>query len=180
MLIKASEKLKGGGSSRKLKLHHPELIKPAYMKNALWSPRYFAGSVGGTPISVVQTIHQATNQTPLNRFAFPLSFPALKGRGMARISVSSVQNAVTLPPPTTVNHKTSLYTVTVATLTMQTKMQHWLLRNEESFQFYKLERCCLTVEVSELSQIVCVEAPLRPAELKARLVVSNEASKRKG
>lgn len=27
-----------GVSSRKLKLHHPELIKPAYLKNALWSP----------------------------------------------------------------------------------------------------------------------------------------------
>ena len=31
-----------GVSSRQLKLHHPELIKPAYMKNALWSPSYFA------------------------------------------------------------------------------------------------------------------------------------------
>lgn len=43
-----------GVSSRKLKLPHPELIKPAYMKNALWSPSYFAGSVGGAPISVVR------------------------------------------------------------------------------------------------------------------------------
>lgn len=43
-----------GVSSRKLKLHHPELIKPAYMKNALWSPSYFAGSVGGAPISIIK------------------------------------------------------------------------------------------------------------------------------
>ena len=43
-----------GVSSRKLKLHHPELIKPAYMKSALWSPSYFAGSVGGAPIEVLK------------------------------------------------------------------------------------------------------------------------------
>ena len=43
-----------GVSSRKLKLHHPELVKPAYMKNALWSPSYFAGSVGGAPIDVLK------------------------------------------------------------------------------------------------------------------------------
>lgn len=43
-----------GVSSRRLKLLHPELIKPAYMKNALWSPSYYAGSVGGAPISVIR------------------------------------------------------------------------------------------------------------------------------
>ncbi len=43
-----------GVSSRKLKLYHPELIKPAYMKNALWSPSYFAGSCGGAPIEVLK------------------------------------------------------------------------------------------------------------------------------
>lgn len=43
-----------GVSSRKLKLYHPELIKSAYMKNALWSPSYFAGSCGGAPIEVLK------------------------------------------------------------------------------------------------------------------------------
>lgn len=43
-----------GVSSRRLKQIHPELIKPAYLKNALWSPSYYAGSVGGAPISVVR------------------------------------------------------------------------------------------------------------------------------
>ncbi|WP_373332011.1 transposase [Thiopseudomonas alkaliphila] len=43
-----------GVSSRRLKLLHPELVKPAYMKNALWSPSYYAGSVGGAPISVIR------------------------------------------------------------------------------------------------------------------------------
>ncbi|WP_373332682.1 IS200/IS605 family transposase [Thiopseudomonas alkaliphila] len=43
-----------GVSSRRLKLLHPELVKPAYMKNALWSPSYYAGSVGDAPISVIR------------------------------------------------------------------------------------------------------------------------------
>ena len=43
-----------GVSSRRLKLLHPELVKPAYMKNALWSPSYYAGSVGSAPISVIR------------------------------------------------------------------------------------------------------------------------------
>jgi REP-associated tyrosine transposase len=51
-----------GVSSRKLKLHHPELIKPAYMKNALWSPSYFAGSVGGAPISVIRQYIEQQNR----------------------------------------------------------------------------------------------------------------------
>ncbi|WP_106475507.1 IS200/IS605 family transposase [Phytohalomonas tamaricis] len=50
-----------GVSSRRMKLLHPELVQPAYMKNALWSPSYFAGSVGGAPLSVVkQYIEQQT------------------------------------------------------------------------------------------------------------------------
>jgi putative transposase len=44
-----------------MKLLHPELVQPAYRKNALWSPSYFAGSVGGAPLSVVkQYIEQQT------------------------------------------------------------------------------------------------------------------------
>jgi len=43
-----------GVSSRRLKQLHPELIKPAYMKNSLWSPSYYAGNVGGAPISVIR------------------------------------------------------------------------------------------------------------------------------
>ncbi|WP_458735720.1 IS200/IS605 family transposase [Zobellella taiwanensis] len=43
-----------GVSSRKMKHYHPELIKPAYMKDALWSPSYFAGSVGGAPLEVLK------------------------------------------------------------------------------------------------------------------------------
>ena len=50
-----------GVSSRRLKQLHPELVKPAYVKNSLWSPSYYAGSVGGAPISVIrQYIEQQT------------------------------------------------------------------------------------------------------------------------
>ena len=43
-----------GVSSRKLKLYHPELNKAAYLKNALWSPSYFASSCGGAPINIIR------------------------------------------------------------------------------------------------------------------------------
>jgi len=42
-----------GVSSRKLKLHHPE-VSNRYFKAALWSPSYFAGSCGGAPIEIVK------------------------------------------------------------------------------------------------------------------------------
>ena len=42
-----------GVSSRKLKLHHPEVTN-MYFKSALWSPSYFAGSCGGAPIDIVR------------------------------------------------------------------------------------------------------------------------------
>ena len=51
-----------GVSSPRLKQMHPELVKSAYMKNALWSPSYYAGSVGGAPIAVIrQYIEQQTS-----------------------------------------------------------------------------------------------------------------------
>ncbi|MFC0708781.1 IS200/IS605 family transposase [Azorhizophilus paspali] len=50
-----------GASSRRMKQLHPELVAPAYRSNALWSPSYFAGSVGGAPLAVVkQYIEQQT------------------------------------------------------------------------------------------------------------------------
>lgn len=41
-------------SSRKLKLHFPELNQVTWRRNALWSSGYFACSVGGAPISVLK------------------------------------------------------------------------------------------------------------------------------
>ncbi len=42
-----------GVSSRKLKLHHPEVAN-RYYKSALWSPSYFAASCGGAPMEVIK------------------------------------------------------------------------------------------------------------------------------
>ena len=42
-----------GVSSRKLKLHHPEIAN-RYYKSALWSPSYFAASCGGAPLEAIK------------------------------------------------------------------------------------------------------------------------------
>jgi putative transposase len=46
-----------GVSSRRLRQQFPALEKH-YYKNALWSRSYFAGSVGGAPLSVLKTFIQ--------------------------------------------------------------------------------------------------------------------------
>ena len=51
-----------GVSSRKLKRHYPELSSPSYQKDALWSPSYFASSVGGAPISVLKQYIEQQNR----------------------------------------------------------------------------------------------------------------------
>jgi putative transposase len=51
-LAKLVNSLKGV-SSRKLKLHHPEVAN-RYYKSALWSPSYFAASCGGAPIEIIR------------------------------------------------------------------------------------------------------------------------------
>ena len=42
-----------GVSSRRLKLHHPEVAN-RYYKSALWSPGYFAASCGVAPIEIIK------------------------------------------------------------------------------------------------------------------------------
>lgn len=51
-ISKIVQQLKGV-SSRKLKLHHPEIAK-RYFKGHLWSPSYFAGSCGGAPLDILK------------------------------------------------------------------------------------------------------------------------------
>ncbi len=51
-----------GVSSRKLKLHFPELHKVAWKSDVLWSPSYFAGSVGGAPIEVLRQYIEQQNR----------------------------------------------------------------------------------------------------------------------
>jgi putative transposase len=43
-----------GTTSRELKRYYPELNQVAWRKNALWSPSYFVGSVGGAPLEVLK------------------------------------------------------------------------------------------------------------------------------
>nr|WP_237760995.1 transposase [Pantoea sp. A4] len=37
-----------------MKWHNPGLHKPAWKSDALWSPSYFADSVGGAPLEVIK------------------------------------------------------------------------------------------------------------------------------
>ncbi|MDC9614309.1 IS200/IS605 family transposase [Xenorhabdus khoisanae] len=43
-----------GVSSRKMKMYFPELHKAAWKNDTLWSPSYFADSVGGAPLEVIK------------------------------------------------------------------------------------------------------------------------------
>ena len=55
-----------GVSSRRLRQERPDIANK-YHKGGLWSPSYFAGSVGGAPISVLKKYIQDQNR--------PLSSP---------------------------------------------------------------------------------------------------------
>jgi putative transposase len=52
-----------GVSSRKLKLHHPEVAN-RYFKAALWSPSYFAASCKGAPLEIIKQYIQQ-QKTPI-------------------------------------------------------------------------------------------------------------------
>ena len=43
-----------GVSSRRLRQEFPDLVRHYYRANKLWSGSYFAGSVGGAPLSIVR------------------------------------------------------------------------------------------------------------------------------
>ena len=49
-----------GVTSRRLKQKFPKLQKQ-YYKGALWSPSYFAGSVGGAPLEIVKKYIESQN-----------------------------------------------------------------------------------------------------------------------
>ena len=51
-----------GVSSRKLKMHHPEVAN-RYYNRALWRPSYFAASCGGAPLEIIkQYVEQQRTQ----------------------------------------------------------------------------------------------------------------------
>jgi putative transposase len=51
-----------GTSSRELKRSFPELNQVTWRKNALWSPSYFVGSVGGAPLEVLKQYIEQQNR----------------------------------------------------------------------------------------------------------------------
>ena len=51
-----------GVSSRRLRQEFPDLVRHYYRANKLWSSPYFAGSVGGTPLSVVKQYIEQQNR----------------------------------------------------------------------------------------------------------------------
>jgi putative transposase len=51
-----------GVSSRRMRTEFPELARHYYRANKLWSGSYFAGSVGGAPLSMLKTYIEDQNQ----------------------------------------------------------------------------------------------------------------------
>lgn len=51
-----------GVSSRRMRTEFPELARHYYRANKLWSGSYFAGSVGGAPLSVLKTYIEDQNR----------------------------------------------------------------------------------------------------------------------
>jgi putative transposase len=51
-----------GVSSRRLRQEYPELVRHYWRAQRLWSDSYFAGSVGGTPLSIVKQYIEQQNR----------------------------------------------------------------------------------------------------------------------
>ena len=51
-----------GVSSRRLRQEFPDLVRHYYRANKLWSGSYFAGTVGGAPLSVVKQYIEQQNR----------------------------------------------------------------------------------------------------------------------
>ncbi|RKN22237.1 IS200/IS605 family transposase [Micromonospora musae] len=51
-----------GVSSRRLRQEFPDLVHHYYQSNKLWSGSYFAGSVGGAPLTVVKQYIEQQNR----------------------------------------------------------------------------------------------------------------------
>jgi putative transposase len=51
-----------GVSSRRLRQEFPDLVRHYWRANRLWSGSYFAGSVGGAPLSIVRQYIEQQNQ----------------------------------------------------------------------------------------------------------------------
>ncbi|MER5442244.1 transposase, partial [Streptomyces sp. NPDC002790] len=51
-----------GVSSRRLRPEFPDLVRHYWRANKLWSSSYFAGTVGGAPLSVVRQYIEQQNR----------------------------------------------------------------------------------------------------------------------
>ncbi|MEU6966985.1 IS200/IS605 family transposase [Kitasatospora aureofaciens] len=51
-----------GVSSRRMRQEYPELVKHYWRAQRLWSGSYFAGSVGGAPLSIVRQYIEQQNR----------------------------------------------------------------------------------------------------------------------
>ncbi|WP_406369026.1 IS200/IS605 family transposase [Streptomyces sp. NBC_00647] len=51
-----------GVSSRRLRQEFPDLVRRYWRANKLWSGSYFAGAVGGAPLSVVRQYIEQQNR----------------------------------------------------------------------------------------------------------------------
>jgi putative transposase len=60
-LAKLVNSLKGV-SSRRMRQEFPDLVRHYYRANKLWSGSYFAGSVGGAPLSIVKQYIEQQNR----------------------------------------------------------------------------------------------------------------------
>jgi putative transposase len=60
-LAKLVNSLKGV-SSRRLRQEFPDLVRHYYRANKLWSGSYFAGSLGGAPLSIVKQYIEQQNR----------------------------------------------------------------------------------------------------------------------
>jgi putative transposase len=56
-----------GVSSRRIRTEFPELAQHFYQTNKLWSGSYFAGSIGGAPLSTVHHYIEQQNQPTQHR-----------------------------------------------------------------------------------------------------------------
>ncbi|GGM66179.1 hypothetical protein GCM10011608_59330 [Micromonospora sonchi] len=51
-----------GVSSRRMRQEFPDLVRHYYRANKLWSASYFAGSVGGAPLTVLRQYIEQQNR----------------------------------------------------------------------------------------------------------------------
>ena len=78
-----------GVSSRRMRQEFPDLVRHYYRANRLWSGSYFAGSVGGAPLSVVRQYIEQQNRPVKNFGAVGYVLPRSEFLGRVAYSVAT-------------------------------------------------------------------------------------------